>query len=81
MAKNTSKIKRGTVISDKMDKTVVVSVSSIKTHPIYKKQFTVSKKYKADDQDNQYKTGEVVEIGSCLPISKDKKFKVLRRVS
>ena len=80
MAKSTAKIKIGSVVSDKMDKTVVVEVERVKTHPIYQKQFTVSKKYKADDQNNEYKVGDIVEIASCKPISKDKKFKVVRRV-
>ena len=62
-----------------MDKTVVVTVGSIKTHPIYKKQFGVSKKYKAHDPENEYKVGDKVEIISVSPISRDKKFKVLRR--
>ncbi|MCX6811359.1 MAG: 30S ribosomal protein S17, partial [Candidatus Berkelbacteria bacterium] len=44
--------KTGVVISDKMDKTVVVLVESIRKHPIYKKQFTISKKYKVEDADN-----------------------------
>lgn len=72
--------KKGIVVSDKMDKTVVVLVDRVKTHPLYKKKFTVSKKYKADDQENQYKLGDVVEIVSTKPISKDKKYKVLRKV-
>jgi len=80
MAKSTAKIKTGTVVSDKMDKTVVVLVNRIKAHPIYKKQYTVSKKYKADDPENAFKVGDQIEIGSCRPISGDKKFKVLRRV-
>lgn len=72
--------KKGIVVSDKMDKTVVVSVDRIKEHPLYKKKYTVSKKYKADDQENQYKVGDVVEITGTRPISKDKKYKVLRKV-
>ncbi len=81
MAKNTAKIKRGIVVSDKADKTIVVSVDRVKTHPIYKKQFAISKKYKADDPENSCKIGDEVEIISCRPISKDKKFRVLRSVS
>jgi len=73
--------KKGIVVSDKMDKTVVVSIDRVKEHPLYKKKFTVSKKYKADDQENQYKIGDVVEIVSTKPISKDKKYKVLRKVN
>lgn len=72
--------KRGIVVSDKMDKTVVVSIDRVKAHPLYKKKYTVSKKYKADDRENQYKIGDVVEIVSTRPISKDKKYKVLRKI-
>ena len=80
MAKSTAKLKTGKVISDNLDKTVIVVVNRVKTHPLYKKQFTISKKFKADDQENQYKIGDMVEIVSCRPISRDKKFKVLRKV-
>ena len=69
--------KIGTIISDKMDKTVTVLVNRITEHPIYKKKITVSKKYKAHDEENQYKAGEIVEIAPCKPISKDKSYKVL----
>ena len=74
------KTKKGMIVSDKMDKTVVVSVARVKTHPIYKKKFTITKKFKADDPENQYKVGEMVEITGCKPISRDKKFKVVRRI-
>lgn len=68
---------KGVVVSDKMDKTIVVSVSRFIKHPKYGKFYKVSKKYKAHDEDNLYKTGETVEIIETRPISKDKKFKVL----
>lgn len=66
----------GVVVSDKMDKTVVVVVSRFIEHPKYGKFYKVSKKYKAHDENNQYKVGDKVEIISTRPISKDKKFKV-----
>lgn len=81
MNSKTLRTKKGVVVSDKMDKTVVVSIDRIKEHPLYKKKFTVSKKYKADDAENQYKIGDIVEIVSTKPISKDKKYKVLRKVA
>ena len=68
---------KGVVTSDKMDKTVVVSVSRFVKHPLYGKFYKVSKKYKAHDEDNVYKTGDKVEIVETKPISKDKKFKVI----
>lgn len=71
---------RGTVTSDKMDKTVVVSVQRFIQHPKYQKYYTVHKKYKAHDEKNEYKVGDVVDIISCKPLSKDKTFEVLAKV-
>ena len=68
---------KGVVISDKMDKTVVVSVSRFVKHPKYGKFYNVSKKYKAHDEENKYKTGDKVEIIETRPISKDKRFKIV----
>ena len=68
--------KKGVIVSDSMDKTVVVAVKNLKTHSKYKKQYISTKKYKAHDEKNKYKVGEIVEIVSCKPISKDKNFKV-----
>ncbi|MBY0376865.1 30S ribosomal protein S17 [Patescibacteria group bacterium] len=68
----------GVVVSDKMDKTVVVSVTRFIKHPKYGKYYQVSKKYKAHDEDNTYKTGDKVEIIETRPISKFKKFKVVK---
>ncbi|MFA4975406.1 MAG: 30S ribosomal protein S17 [Candidatus Paceibacterota bacterium] len=67
----------GVVLSDKMDKTVVVSVSRFVKHPKYGKFYKINKKYKAHDEENKYKTGDKVEIVETRPISKDKKFKVV----
>ncbi len=69
--------KKGIVVSDKMDKTVVVAVDTYKTHKKYKKKFKSTKKYKANDEENKYKVGDVVEITNCRPISKDKSYKIL----
>jgi len=71
-----TKILKGVVVSDKMDKTVVVSVTRFVKHPLYGKFYKVSKKYKAHDENNKYKVGDQVEILETRPISKDKKFKV-----
>ena len=70
----------GLVVSDKMDKTVVVKVDMRKRHAKYHKSYTVSKKFKAHDETNQYKTGDRVTIESTKPISKDKRFKVIAKV-
>lgn len=69
---------KGVVTSDKMDKTVVVSVSRFIKHPLYGKFYKVSKKYKAHDEENKFKTGDKVEIVETRPISKDKRFKVVQ---
>lgn len=66
---------RGVVVSDKMQKTVVVAVSRFVKHPLYGKYYKVTKKYKAHDEAG-HKVGDQVEIVETRPISKDKKFKV-----
>ena len=68
---------KGIVVSDKMDKTVVVRVDRFKLHPTYQKRYRISKKYKVHDPKNQYKVGDKVEITECRPLSKDKKYRVL----
>ena len=67
----------GLVVSDKMEKTVVIKVDLKKRHPKYKKTYTVSKRYKAHDENNEYKKGDRVIIESTRPYSKDKTFKVI----
>lgn len=70
----------GLVVSDKMDKTVVVKVDMRKRHPKYKKAYTVSKKFRAHDEKNEYKVGDRVVIESTRPISKGKKFQVISKI-
>lgn len=70
-------ILKGVVVGDKMDKTIVVSVSRFVKHPLYGKFYKVSKKYKAHDEENKFKVGDNVEIVETRPISKDKRFKVV----
>jgi len=69
--------KKGRVISNKMDKTIVVAVESFKTHPKYIKKYKSTKKYKVHDPENKAKIGDVVEFIDCKPVSKDKKFKIV----
>lgn len=64
----------GTVTSDKMDKTVVVSVERVTRHPLYGKTIKTHKKYKAHNENNEAKMGDTVRICECRPISKDKSF-------
>jgi len=68
---------KGRVVSDKMNKTIVVAVDSFKTHPKYIKKYRSTKKYKVHDSENKHKVGDVVEFSQCKPISKDKRFQVL----
>ena len=72
---------RGTVTSDKMDKTVVVAVSSLKEHPIYRKKYKVTTKFKAHDAENACQIGDLVEITETRPLSKDKRWEVARKVT
>lgn len=71
------KIMSGVVVSDAMDKTIVVAVNTFKTHKKYLKKFNSTKKYKVHDPENKYKVGDKVSLQSCRPISKDKKFIVV----
>ncbi|MBI4827058.1 MAG: 30S ribosomal protein S17 [Nitrospirae bacterium] len=66
----------GEVLSDKMDKTVVVAVTRVTQHPLYKKTVTKVSKFKAHDEENQCKIGDKVQITESRPISKDKRWKV-----
>ena len=75
-----TRTKTGIVMSDKMDKTVVVLVSRLKKHPLYKKQYKVTKKYKAHDETNQYNEGDTVEIAEGRPISRSKSWTATRLV-
>lgn len=72
---------KGAVISDKMQKTVVVRVEVLKTHPRYQKIYRKHKKYKAHDEKGECKMGDEVVIEECRPLSKDKRWKVKSFVS
>ncbi|WP_337845967.1 30S ribosomal protein S17 [Thermus sp.] len=74
------KVLTGVVVSDKMQKTVTVLVERQFPHPLYGKVIRRSKKYLAHDPNEEYKVGDVVEIIEARPISKRKRFRVLRRV-
>lgn len=67
---------KGKVVSDKADKTVVVEVRSVKTHPRYKGRYMRDRRYKAHDEGNRFKIGDEVVIEECRPISKDKRWRV-----
>jgi len=67
----------GIVVSNKMQKTVVVEVERLKEHSKYKRRFRVSKKYKAHDEKREYHIGDKVIIEECRPLSKEKKWRVI----
>ena len=71
------RILQGVVVSDKQDKTVVVSVERQVMHPVYKKFIKKSKKYAAHDENNQFKVGDTVRIQECAPVSKNKPWTVI----
>jgi len=76
--KRIKRLLSGTVVSDKMDKTAVVKVSTKVKHPTYKKFVKKSKKYKVHDVENQCSVGDRVQITECRPISKDKCWRLSR---
>lgn len=71
------RIIQGTVVSDKMDKTIVITVVRKKKHPLYHKVMSVTERYKAHDEDNKCKLGDVVRITECRPMSKDKRWRLI----
>ena len=71
------RVMQGVVVSDKMEKTVVVKVERLLTHALYGKTMRRSAKYKAHDANNQCKVGDSVKIVECSPISKDKRWTVM----
>ncbi len=75
--KTNAKTLSGVVVSDKMDKTIVVSVTRFVKHPKYQKYYKKTKKYKVHDPENASKVGDKVTIRECRPISKDKHFKLV----
>ena len=78
--RNARKTRVGVVTSDKMQKTVVVSVERRVPHPVYGKMVTRSKKYKAHDEENSAKVGDRVRIMETRPLSKDKRWRVVEIV-
>lgn len=78
--RNMRKTLIGTVLSNKMRKTIVVEVENMTAHPLYKKTVKKSKKYKVHDEKNECSIGDKVEIMETRPLSKDKYFRLLRIV-
>lgn len=71
---------RGVIVSDKMSKTAVVEVLTLKKHKKYKKYFKVSKRFKAHNPENQYHTGEKVVIRETRPMSKEKRWIIVSKI-
>nr|WP_276932059.1 30S ribosomal protein S17 [Globicatella sulfidifaciens] len=78
--RNQRKVYQGRVVSDKMDKTITVQVDTRKTHPKYGKRVKYSKKYKAHDELNTAKEGDIVRIMETRPLSATKRFRLLEIV-
>lgn len=76
MEQKKHKTRRGVVVSDKMDKTVVVRVERLTKHSTYNKVIKRAKKFKAHDEENQCQVGDLVEIVETRPLSKDKRWRV-----
>ena len=74
------KTRVGTIVSDKMDKTVVVMTSKKVMHPVYKKFVTRRVKYKAHDPNNEYQSGDRVEIEETRPLSRQKRWRVTKLI-
>ncbi|KRO16958.1 30S ribosomal protein S17 [Lacticaseibacillus saniviri] len=78
--RNHRKVYQGRVVSDKMDKTITVEVSTYKTHPVYGKRVKYSKKYYAHDEENAAHVGDIVRIMETRPLSRNKRFRLLNVV-
>ena len=75
-----TRILKGVVVSDKMQKTVVVEISRMKKHPKYKKYYSVTQRFKAHDEEGAYKTGDKVLIKETKPMSKGKRWTVVNKI-
>ena len=80
MDRGTRKVRSGRVISDKMDKTIVVAVETLVRHPLYGRIVRRTTKFKAHDENNECGVGDNVEIMETRPISKEKRWRILRVV-
>jgi small subunit ribosomal protein S17 len=78
--RGTRKVRTGVVVSDRMDKTVVVQVTSVVRHPLYGKTVRRSKKFKAHDEANEAREGDVVRIMETRPLSRTKRWRVVEIV-
>jgi small subunit ribosomal protein S17 len=75
--RNDRKVKIGKVVSDKMDKTVVIAIERLVQHPLYKKSIKKTVRFKAHDENNDSHTGDIVSVMETRPLSKDKRWRVV----
>ena len=80
-ARHSRKVRTGTVVSDKMQKTVVVAIERRVPHPVYGKMVTRTRKVKAHDEENTAKAGDLVRIAETRPLSKDKRWRLVEIVN
>lgn len=78
--KNQRKVRTGVVVSDKMDKTITVAVERLMRHPLYGKTIKRTKKFKAHDENNECKVGDIVTIMETRPLSRDKRWRLVKIV-
>ncbi len=78
--RNNRKVREGIVVSDKMDKTIVVAIKDKTKHPLYKKTINTTKKLKAHDENNEAGIGDKVEIMETRPLSRDKRWRLVKVV-
>jgi len=78
--RNSRKVRQGLVVSDKMDKTIVVEIKQLVRHPLYGKIMRRSKKLKVHDENNECGVGDTVELTECRPISKETCWRLVRIV-
>ena len=77
MVRNLTKIRTGRVVSDKMDKTIVVAVETLVRHPLYQRTIRKTRKFKAHDEQNTCRIGDKVRIMETRPLSRDKRWRVV----
>lgn len=80
MERGYRKVRVGKVVSDKMDKTIVVAVQTVAKHPVYKKQVKSTNKFKAHDENNECGIGDTVKIMETRPLSKEKRWRLIEIV-
>ncbi|OGL59134.1 30S ribosomal protein S17 [Candidatus Uhrbacteria bacterium RIFCSPLOWO2_12_FULL_46_10] len=72
---------QGVVVSNAMNKTIIVRVDRVKMNPKYRKQYTVSRRYHVHDENNKYRSGDKVTFVECRPLSKTKRWRVVEAIS